>query len=399
MRTPVRRSRRLRPAAVTLAFATLLVFAWSWRRAPSDSARANDDAVVARFAEKLEFRETALSARGSNRVDEVVYILTTPVEGPHCTAALIREAIRSAATLRAKCVRCDFDIVVAADAEIALFLTQNANATANVFDDVRVVPSANALAKPHPGVFASNKPSALLAVSRRSFVLFLDADVYSDHRSFPESLFDLLHKDMDLVLPYDWAHRHGAAYGRGVPGLCTCLIGFLNAPAVRRAFELWNDELVHFSDPAYVEARKALGVFGDADPLHSSEQPRDQELLSVAWHRHRLPDVSLFTLTPEWMCPAVDRPGGFWVDAFATTAGGDAQALSRNPCKAFHSHAFGQGNKPVGWGPASLWRWLHTLDKVDPAGSWARGERVVVPREKNHCGGYRSHQLGHAEGK
>jgi hypothetical protein len=63
-------------------------------------------------------------------------------------------------------------------------------------------------------IFAAHKPRDLLLYSQREFVLFIDADIVTNEKDFPEALFDRMHLDYDLVLPIDWAHRHGP--------LCEC---------------------------------------------------------------------------------------------------------------------------------------------------------------------------------
>jgi hypothetical protein len=184
----------------------------------------DDQETLGRFRAKLEFRRSALQARdvGKERIDQVLYVLTTPLEGPHCTAALIREVVRSAASLRSFCRRCDFDIVLSVDPEIHQFLMarENANFTLSVFDAVREFRPSSQNSK----IFASGKPAAILEHSSRPFVIFMDADIFSAHRSFPEALFDQLHRSADLVMPYDWAHRHGEVrvtrgWGLTVPGV------------------------------------------------------------------------------------------------------------------------------------------------------------------------------------
>lgn len=78
-----------------------------------------------------------------------------------------------------------------------------------------------------------------------------------------------------LVMPMDWAHRHGELYGRGVPGLCTCLIGFVNHPAVTHVFRIWFHYMHLISR---VNLKQAKAFLSDSSP---ALKPSEKWILGV----------------------------------------------------------------------------------------------------------------------
>jgi hypothetical protein len=167
--------------------------------------------------------------------------------------------------------------------------------------------------------------------------------------------------------------------------LCTCFMGFVNSESVRRVLEKWREEIAFFEEPAFRAARSAL--LGNSE---ASTQTRDQELFSMVLHKNALPDVNLLILTPEWLCAQVNHPGGYWVDAFSPNADvKQVKTLTMNPCKAFHSHVFGQGSEPIAYRArdGQFWDWVHSIKFVDPSGAWAT--RAKLKRRGNTCGGYK----------
>jgi len=137
-------------------------------------------------------------------------------------------------------------------------------------------------------------------------------------------------------MPFDWAHRHGDLWGRGVPGLCTCLIAFINHASAKRVIADWNDvirEVASMSptDPKLAEWNRLMGHTGEI-------QLRDQELLSISLRNHDYPDVKLFPLTFEWVCPNTRRPSALWVEGTVSRPDRPFSRLTSNPCKSLHSH-------------------------------------------------------------
>jgi hypothetical protein len=150
------------------------------------------------FKDKVEFRNAATKTKDRTSldwevIDEVIYSLQSRDDSSICNALLVREAFASAASLRSNCVRCDFDISIVADEPIYSFLTaeENVKITRMLFDRV------DKTQKVTSAIFASRKPSDLLRFATKPFVVFLDADVASNHRAFPESIFDMLHKEYE----------------------------------------------------------------------------------------------------------------------------------------------------------------------------------------------------------
>jgi len=363
---------------------------------------ARDAPFVASFEEKLVVRRQAENARSrGQRTDEVVYLVTTPKEGPHCTAALARETIKSAAQLRASCQRCDFDVVLIADAQLYSFFSSKefALATERVFDYVRRFEPAKPATSASVEIFAGYKPEAILRqglVSAKPFMLFMDSDIYAFHADVPEAVFDMLHAEYDLVQPYDWAHRHGEAWGRGMPGLCTCFMGMINSNATRRLVERWVDEVDKFHDPYYTIARESL--------LGKTAEPnmRDQELYTVALHKHRLLDIKLNVLAQDWVCPNGRYASHQWIDAVSmrdpNTKAEVTTEIRRRSCRAIHSHSWGQGraaNKRPAWGSNALWAWVDGLFWIEASPQVFAKLSFVSKQANESCGGniaaYRKH--------
>lgn len=302
----------------------------------------SDEQLIEHYINKVMFREASLQKLASSeRVDEVLLLLHSGKKS-QCNHGLIREAIRAALALRKFCVRCDFDITLVANDPIysafhSLHAAESSNPTliAGVFD--RMVKS-NPYATTEE-VFAAHKPRDMLEYSTKPFVIFIDADIYANDETFPESVFDMLHQNYDVILPIDWAHRHGPLWGRGVPGLCTCIFGFMNAPNVRRVIELWQQEIEQFaSDPMYHK------YVVDTYLPDEGYQFRDQELLSLVFHHNTFPDVKLFTLSTEWVCANQGRESATWVEGAvppATLQGKKSgfQQVFEQKCKTLHAHS------------------------------------------------------------
>lgn len=256
--------------------------------------------------------------------------------------------LRSAYSLKKHCVRCDFLVTAIVDDPIHSILLEeaNVNVTKYLFDRILKAGTYSSM------VFAGHKPRDLLSiVDLKPFVVFLDADVIANHHTIPESLFDLLHKDRDLVLPMDWAHRHGELWGRGVPGLCTCLIAFLNEPSEQRVIRERESEIKLYNDPQRRKQRESF--------LHrSSLQDRDQELLSLVLHRNSFPEVNLFALGMEWMCPNMVYEKGQWVEGTKKDPASAFAHLTQNPCNALHGHS---SSPSIGFSGFPYMGWLHSF--------------------------------------
>lgn len=131
------------------------------------------------FAENLHFRRNALLLPPAKR-DEVVFRLPAPV----CQDKIV-QAVRSAVILRNRCTRCDFAITLVVESpKVYAFLESSKEAHA-VFDSIVETSTPSSLAE------------TLLFVPKLPFVVYLDTRVISNHRFFPEALFDMLHKEYE----------------------------------------------------------------------------------------------------------------------------------------------------------------------------------------------------------
>lgn len=288
-----------------------------------------EETLVRHFLTKTSFREAAMKRYETEHVDEVVLLLHSGRKSV-CNTALMKEAIRSGLALRRRCVRCDFDITLVANEPIySAFLSARADngLVAGVFTSlVRSQHYAQA-----EDIFAAHKPRDSLLYATKPFVLFMDADIVANDGAFPEALFDMLHRDQDLVMPIDWAHRHGNLWGRGVPGLCTCIFGFMNSPNVRRVVHAWQMEIERFAnDRAYREEITTTLLSNDA------RQFRDQELLSLVFFHRAFPDVKVYPLTMDWVCAEQGDERGMWTEGSGTL---NFAPLFRTKCKTLHFHS------------------------------------------------------------
>lgn len=214
------------------------------------------------------------------------------------------------------------------DEPVFSFLKENSDALNNVVVFDGIVKSDWVETK----VFAGHKPGNVLKYATMPFVVVMDVDIVATHRNFPEAIFDMLHKEYDLILPIDWAHRH-EAFGKGVPGLCTCLIGFLNDPSsVRRVLEAWARE-VALGDSVDEERIKYLGT-----SKNEGTHRRDQELLSLVLYRDDYPDVKLFPLGMEWVCANANKETARWFEGSSSLDDPPFYPITTNPCRSIHSH-------------------------------------------------------------
>jgi len=158
-------------------------------------------AIAEQVRDKLAFRlEAVQRANRGERVDEVIYSLQSQQNGAQCNALLVKEMIASVFSLKKFCKRCNFDVVVVADEPIYSFLMTVEARNLSLFDRIELHrddadEDDNTLTSQQ--IFASRKPGDLLRYSRKPFVVFMDADITSNHRSFPESIFDMLHKEYE----------------------------------------------------------------------------------------------------------------------------------------------------------------------------------------------------------
>ncbi|KAH9258066.1 hypothetical protein BASA81_003629 [Batrachochytrium salamandrivorans] len=294
----------------------------------------NEDDLVRHFLTKTSFREAAMKRYETEHVDEVVLLLHSGKKSV-CNTALMKEAIRSGLALRRRCVRCDFDITLVANEPIySAFLSAKADngLVAGVFTSL-VQSQHYAQAEE---IFAAHKPRDSLLYATKPFALFMDADIVANDGAFPEVLFDMLHKDQDLVMPIDWAHRHGNLWGRGVPGLCTCIFGFMNSPNVRRVVQAWQREIERFTnDQTYREEITTTLLSSDG------RQFRDQELLSLVFFHHSFPDVKVYPLTMDWVCAEQGDERGVWTEGSGShqLSPSNFAPLFRTKCKTLHFHS------------------------------------------------------------
>ncbi|KAH9249752.1 hypothetical protein BASA81_012559 [Batrachochytrium salamandrivorans] len=191
------------------------------------------------FKSTLRFRVQALAVPNAER-DEVMFSLSSPICKPD-----IAQVMRSATVLRKRCVQCKFAITLVVDSPRAEDSLAKSREVSSVFDRIVLVRRGTSLAQ------------ILLFQPTRPFVVYLSSLVISNHRFFPESLFDMLHKEYDLILP----HRGSEA--------TETIVGFVNSPAVRRVFA-----------------------------LTSSDKRIAQVVAETA-----LPDVKAWALSLEWACP------------------------------------------------------------------------------------------------
>jgi hypothetical protein len=170
----------------------------------------------------------------------------------------------------------------------------------------------------------------------------------------------------------DWAHRHGELFGRGVPGLCTCVIGFLNTPSVRRVFIKWQEEIASSNDGGEHQQlqEKWLGK-------EQEYQIRDQELLALVLQVNQFPDIKLFPLSFEWVCPNTKNPSAVWAEGTRKTSSEEFTHLTQNPCKALHSHDIAN-NPDMFIKYPQIQKWIRTVNNVG---------QIVPGEEQKHCGG------------
>ena len=132
-------------------------------------------------------------------LDEIIYSLQSRQDSPSCNARMVKEVFASAISMREMCPWCNtFAISLVVDDPIYSFLVseEHREKTLLVFDRVqRVIPLET---KPRLSrIFASRKASDLLNHAVKPFVIFMDTDVYSSHREFPNAIFNMLHKDKE----------------------------------------------------------------------------------------------------------------------------------------------------------------------------------------------------------
>ena len=147
---------------------------------------------TAYFQDKLEFRKQANQKQ--DRRDEVIYLIQSNKRSSSCSAVLVKEVFRSAISLLNHCKRCDFDITLVVDEPIYSYLTTDETgikATNSIF--TRIIPAQSVKSL----VFAAHKPRQLMEHSSKPYVILLDADIVANHHAFPESIFDMLHKEYE----------------------------------------------------------------------------------------------------------------------------------------------------------------------------------------------------------
>jgi hypothetical protein len=141
------------------------------------------------------------------------------------------------------------------------------------------------------------------------------------------------------------------------------LIGFVNTPAVKRIFKIW-DEYMEILAGVDFGAEKQEADRGSKtneanlrkpwDRLESNEerlkrwkrimkldgntyQIRDQEVFSLVLHDNAFPDLSIFSLSIEWVCPVTNRAKSIWAEG-VIEPGQSFTLLTENPCKSVHAH-------------------------------------------------------------
>lgn len=248
-----------------------------------------DTSAAHYFKSTVRFRAQALAVSDAER-DEVVFSLSSPICKPD-----IAQVVRSATVLRKRCVRCKFSITLVVDSRGAEDMLATSRELRSVFDRIVCVPKGTSLAQ------------ILLFQPARPFAVYLSPLVISNHRFFPEALFDLLHKEYDLILP----HRTSET-----------IVAFVNSPAVRRVFALTG---------------------------------RDQRIAQVVADT-ALPDVKFWALSLEWACPAnADE----WSEG-NEVVGVAYRHLTANPCKSYLDPFPGLEGKRHAHYYAALSPWLET---------------------------------------
>jgi hypothetical protein len=153
------------------------------------------------------------------------------------------------------------------------------------------------------------------------------------------------------------------------------MIGYINTLSVRRILIKWQEEIALTYDKGeHEELRKQF--------LNSDEyQVRDQELFSLVLRANSFPDVKLFPLSFEWMCPNSRHPSTLWAEGTKNSASEEFAPLTQNPCKALHAHDSTLDRDGVLRFP-KLDKWLQSVKSVGPGDA---------PGRRPGCGG--AHRL------
>ena len=105
--------------------------------------------------------------------------------------------------------------------------------------------------------------------------------------------------EYSLIVPIDGGLREGPIYGRGMPGVSSWIVGYLNSPAIQRdVLHVWQN----------------------------TNQP-----LSYQLSQSSMPHVNLFLLSMEWACPVATHE---WHEG--NQVGERFARLTGNPCKSYY---------------------------------------------------------------